>query len=218
MSNPALQSHLRYPLTRLLGGSGNVRVLRALLTYAAPLSAAQVAKDAGLTPQGTRRVLENLVAQGFVTVLGQARSQVFSVVKEHPFALDLQALFEHEQTRWAALRHSLRSVFRDHGDVRSAWLYGSVARGEDAPHSDIDIAVVMDDPHAGATEPLREAIMRLEDSMLLHVSLVSLAPADVARLSRGDPWWSELSRDAQVLIGVSPQEEAVRCAQQYQPT
>ena len=68
------QSHLRLPLTRLLASAGHVRVLRALMTYGAPLSVAQLAADSGLTTRGARFVLDSLASQGVVSVLGQLRS------------------------------------------------------------------------------------------------------------------------------------------------
>lgn len=143
MRNSSVQSHLRYPLTRLLANGGNIRVLRVMMAYGAPLGATQLARDTGLTPQGVRPVLDALADQGLVSVLGQPRSQLFSVAPEHPFAGALKALFEQERARWGELQQTLRDALRAHKEVRSAWLYGSVARGEDAPHSDIDIALVV---------------------------------------------------------------------------
>ena len=124
MSNHTVQSHLRFPLTRLLGSNGNIRVLRALLAYGAPLSTVQLARDTGLTRQGVLLVVEGLVGQGLVTVFGQPRSQLFSVVQEHPFAAALKAIFEQERNLWDALQQTLRDSLQAHPAVRSAWLYG----------------------------------------------------------------------------------------------
>lgn len=209
MSRPADQSHLRHPITRLLGNSGNIRVLRALVAYGAPLAAVQLAREAGLTPQGTRLVLENLVAQGVVTVLGLPRSQVFALAPKHPFADLLKEIFLQEQNRWDGLQQALRDILQAHRSVRSAWLYGSVARGQDTPHSDVDIAIVAEDG-SDAALAVREALQGLEDRFYVHFSVVGLTGADVARLSRGDAWWVAMSRDTKVLKGVSPDQEAAR--------
>ena len=47
--------------TRLLGSAGNIRVLRALAAGQSPQAAPQLAVVVGLTPQGTRIVLDVLV-------------------------------------------------------------------------------------------------------------------------------------------------------------
>lgn len=217
MSNPALQSHLRHPLTRLLGNSGNIRVLRALLAYGAPLSTVQVARDAGLTRQGATLVLSNLVSQGVVTVFGPARSQLFSITPAHPFAAALQTIFEQEQKHWDDLQHALHDVLQAIPDVRSAWLYGSVARAQDEPHSDIDVAVVIDGPGTDIAAKVREALQIVEDRMLVRFSVVALTPAEVARLTPEDAWWAEMARDAKVIKGAGPMQEALVCSRAKQP-
>ena len=99
--------------------------------------------------------------------------------------------------------------------MRSAWLYGSVARGEDAPRSDIDIAMVIDQP--GAAVAVRETLHGLEDRLRVHFSVVALTPAEVASASSGERWWAELIRDGKVLKGASPQQEALVCSRTVQP-
>ena len=216
MRNSAAQSHLRFPLTRLLGNGGNIRVARALMAYGAPLGAAQLAGDAGMTPQGTRLVLDGLVSQGLVRVLGQPRSQLFSVVATHPFAAALRTLFEAERARWEGLQEALRECLAAQREVRSAWLYGSVARGEDAPHSDVDIALVLNKDAPDTTGEVREALQILGDRLLVHFSVVALTPIEVAKLAPRARWWADVKRDAKVLKGASPRQEAARCVRAAQ--
>ncbi|MDP1692062.1 MAG: nucleotidyltransferase domain-containing protein [Burkholderiaceae bacterium] len=204
-------------MNRLLGNGGHIRVLRALMAYGAPLGAAQLAADAGLTPQGTRLVLNSLVSQGLISVLGQPRSQVFSLQAQHPLAAALTTLFEQERARWQGLQEALRDGLATQRDVRSAWLYGSVARGEDGPSSDVDIVLVVSREEPGVTDGVREAIQALGDQLQVHFSVVLLTPADVAKLAPADRWWTEVKRDAKVLKGVSPDQEAARCATSAQP-
>lgn len=211
MRVPAFQSHLRFPLTRLLASGGHVRVLRALMTYGAPLSVAQLSADSGLTTRGTRFVLNSLASQGLVSVLGQPRSQVFAVVEQHPLASALRTLFEQEHTRWKALQDGLRNGLAAQKDIRSAWLYGSVARGEDEPHSDLDIAIVVNDEPVGAADRVRDAAQTLGDRLNVHISVVVLTPTELAELPQGDSWWSNIVRDAKILKGVSPDKEFLRC-------
>lgn len=211
------QSHLRFPLTQLFASGGHVRVLRALIAYGAPLSVAQLAADCGLSTRGTRFVLESLVSQGMVSVLGQPRSQLYSVAQQHPLAGALNALFQHERGRWETVQDALRQALASWKEVRSGWLYGSVARGEDGPHSDVDVLLVMKENGIEASNRVRDAVQALGDTLSMHFSTVILTPEELAATHEGGPWWSDVVRDAKVLKGLSPAKEFARCAHSARP-
>jgi predicted nucleotidyltransferase len=73
-------------------------------------------------------------------------------------------------------RHDLELIFIEHG-VREAYLFGSVARGEGRPGSDVDIAVAGCPPAV-----FYRLAARLERALALPLDLVDLdmAPADFA--------------------------------------
>lgn len=198
------QSHLRHPLTTLLGSAGHVRVLRVLATDRAPQSAPQLAATAGLTPQGTRGVLEAMTRQRLVKAHGSGRMQLYELNTGHPLAPSLAALFQAEQQRWDGLMGSIRDVLERHGAVTAAWLYGSVARGEDAPDSDMDIALVV--RSQAVADQVREAFMPLEDAQQIRISLTALTTKDLAALPDDDPWWANVVRDGRVLKGAAPDQ------------
>ena len=197
-----LQSHLRYPLTRLFGSPGNVRVLRALSDEVAA-SATQIASSAGLTPQGARLVLDVLGALGIVTVKGSARTQLFELAAVHPFRRPILELFQTERAIWEDLVARLRERLKKRAGVQAAWLYGSVARAEDTPASDIDVALLVSAPDVG--DKVREDLMPIEDELGVHVSVTALTARDLAALKAGDKWWSDVVRDSRVLKGVPPE-------------
>lgn len=204
------QSHLRYPLTRLLGNGGNVRVLRALFTYGAPLSAAQLARDTGLTPQGTRRVLDGLAGQGIVSALGQGRANLFTIDAAHPLSTPLRMLFAEEQSTWNALMQRLREILQSQKAVKAAWLYGSVARGNDEPASDVDVALVTEGVAGRVAQAVRDSLRSLEDDAHVSFSVVALSTMEVLERADGDAWWRELVRDAKPLKGGAPEQVAAR--------
>lgn len=214
MRRSSAQSHLRYPLTRLLGNGGNVRVLRALSEYGAPLSAVQLAREAGLTPQGVRHVLDGLVGQGVVSVLGQGRSRLYAIESAHSLAPVLKALFAEERTRWEGLLKRVREGLSALEQVTAAWLYGSVARGEDDPASDIDLALVVQGEPGEVAEAVRERLRALEDELRVTFSVVTLSRADVLGRAEKEPWWRELARDAKVLKGGTPEQVVARLRQE----
>lgn len=192
-------------MTALLGSAGNVRVLRALAANPAPQSAPQLAVTAGLTPPGTRGVLGVLARQRLVKAHGSGRTQLYELNTEHPLASSLVALFQDEQRRWDGLMGSIREVLERQGAaVSAAWLYGSVARGEDSSASDMDIALVVRS-HAVADQ-VREALMPLEDAQQIRISLTALTAKELAALPEDDPWWVSVVRDGRVLKGAAPEQ------------
>jgi predicted nucleotidyltransferase len=205
------QSHLRYPLTGLLGSAGNVRVLRALTADRSPQSAPQLAAVAGLTPQGARLVLDVLVRRRLVTAHGSGRAQLYELNASHPLASSLASLFQEEQRRWDGLLASIRAVLQRHATaVSAAWLYGSVARGEDSPASDLDMALVV--RSQAVADRIREDLMPLEDEQQVRISLTALTPKELAALAEDDPWWSDVVRDGRVLKGPAPDQARRRLA------
>jgi predicted nucleotidyltransferase len=203
------QSHIRFPLSALLGDSGNVRILRLLLSYGGPLSAVQIARETGLTRQAVYLVLERLVAQGAARALGSPRSRLYEAVETEPLLASLKPVFEQEHARWEALQTALRDALTTHVEVRSAWLYGSVARGEDTPESDLDLAIVLS--NRGREDELRDELDSIGSRFGVDISLVALTRAEVVqRAENGDSWWAGLEQDARVLKGLSPARELSR--------
>ena len=197
------QSYLRDPLTGLLGSAGNVRVLRALVADRALQSAPQLAAMAGLTPQGARGVLDVLTRQRLVKVYGSGRALLDELNASHPQALSLSALFQQEQARWERLVTSIRELLERHGAaVSAAWLCGSVARGEDSPASDLDIALLV--RSQAVADHVREALMPLEDEQQIRISLTALTAKELAELPEDDSWWMNVVRDGRVLKGAAP--------------
>jgi predicted nucleotidyltransferase len=195
----SVQSHRRFPLTRLLGDSGNLRVLRALLEYEAPQSSTQLVRATGMTLPGVLKVLDNLVAQGAVEVLGSGRSRVFSATKS-PQVEDLKLAFERERGEWERFLGVLRTMFAKRGDVLAAWLYGSVARGDDGPDSDVDLAILVKDE--SAADRVRDCLHELERSLRAHFSVMALTPKNLQTV---DPTlWAAIVRDGRTLKGPEP--------------
>ena len=132
---------------------------------------------------------------------------VYALRPEHPLAAGITALFELErQQADAVLQAVRRAATRLTPAPLAVWLYGSVARGEDQPTSDIDIALVSALPDPGPqAEILRKKIARALPEREQRVSVIALAPSDVRRMAReGADLWNALVHDAAVLAGYDP--------------
>lgn len=203
-TNP--QSALRRSLNAILAGEGHVRVLRELLRHGGELGAADVAARVALSPQHVRVVLGHLVRLGLVDQLGPGRARLYRARAAHPLAGPLAALFAAEEERFPAVLAAMRDAAAAmRPRPLAVWLYGSVARGEDTPESDVDVAVIAagDDLDAILND-LRERLRDRAEELGVELALVGATPADVARAENGDPWWQSVVRDAIPVLGPDP--------------
>ena len=83
-------------------------------------------------------------------------------------------------------------------------MYGSVARGEDGPGSDVDIAVVLGDGRQ-QSQALEEALMDVEDRFQEVISSVLLSTKELNQ-ARGGAWLTASLGDARLLKGDLPNE------------
>lgn len=187
----------------MLGDSGHVRLLRVLLLHGGALSSTQLAGQAALTPQGVRNVLEDLGLQGAVQVLGSGRTRLFRARPEHPMTAAVASLFTAERAQWESFLSALREVLAKQPDVVGAWLYGSVARGEDEPESDVDIAVLLESGQQA--EHVRDEFSALERQVNASFSVITLKRRELAEVNPS--WWKSLVAEAVVLKGRRPEEE-----------
>ena len=199
MAQTTLQSHLRYPLDGILGNTGNVRVLRALWAHGGALSTTQLASETRMTPQGVRLVLDGLQAHDIIEVLGQGRSQLYQRRSEHPWAAPLQTLFQTERQQWEDLLTAVRQALEENDAVVAAWLYGSVARGEDRPQSDVDFAVLLKTPAAEPT--VQNSFELLEHQLYAKFAVVCITEADLKGGKVGPAWWANVLREGLQLKG-----------------
>lgn len=140
-----------------------------------------------------------------VNAHGTGRARLYSINLDHPFARPVVDLFREEQRRWDDMLDSIRQVLGRQGSaVSSAWLYGSVARGEDSPGSDLDLAIIVRSP--AVADKIREALMPVEDAQQMRISLTALTPADLLALPEDDTWWTNIVREGRVLKGRAPEQ------------
>jgi len=204
------ESFLRHPTSLILATPGSVRVLRELLESEAPLSVSNLSARTGLSPQGVRNTLRSLRAAGTVEELGEGRSRLYRPDVGHPLYLSLGSLFHAEKERFETVMEALGTALQTLVPTPlGAWIYGSVARGDDGPDADLELALVAaDDDAETPVTRLREVLAPIQDHQRIWVSVVGLTPADVRRLARGDVWWTRATRPHVTVFGRGPDELA----------
>lgn len=187
-----------------------VGLLRALAARGGGATSEQLRRVAGRgTPAGVRRALERLAEHGVVTSsrVG-AVSAVYQLNREHVLYPAVQALLE--------TRHALPKRLEG---VISGWprppvsvaLFGSAARGDGGPDSDIDVLVVRLDEIADDEPEWIDQLHRLRGQVRAwtgnHLQIVERTVDELAELVRhGEAIVEELRRDAVPVFGLDPRE------------
>jgi predicted nucleotidyltransferase len=204
MKPSAPQSALHTPLNEILGAEANVRVLRELFRHGGALAVSRLAQDAGMSRPGIRAALTSLRSADVVTELGAGRSVLYQINHKHPLSAALEALLRAEEERTRAVLDAVRQAVQA-PEIIAAWIYGSVARGEDTLDSDLDLAVLTEHQDRAAIDRVREALDPEAERLHFTPSIVGIDLADVDRMKDGDPWWKNLTMEALVIKGNRPE-------------
>ena len=174
-------------------------LLQALARLEAPVTRRQLAAAARVAPGNASAVIEDLIRSGLVTETVAGRSSMVVLNRGHLAAGPLLAL--------AGLRGELIRRLRERlsawSDVRGAWLFGSVARGEAHKQSDVDLLMVADD----LEQPdLHERLSQLQADVRVwtgnDLQLVEHSPISWQRLVRWkNPLVEQLRLDGIALTG-----------------
>lgn len=174
---------LSHPL-RVVTSALDGEVLEVLARADAAFTGREVARRTGASKEGVRQVLTRLVAQGIVLREPAGAAQLYRLNRRHLAADAVIAL--------AGLREDLLTRLRQ---LLATWspapayvaLFGSVARGQERPDSDLDVfvlrpvGVAVDDPawHAQIVRLSAEATNWTgNDTRILQVGLDDLADID----------------------------------------
>lgn len=189
----------------VLGQRSKVAVLRVLMREGAVTGRA-ASRKAGLSPRAAQLALRDLERVGVIRrrILGGAH--LFSL-NERRFGVaeGLRSLFAVESALPAAIAERL-SAWLPRRQVLTLGIFGSVARGQSLPGSDLDLLVVVREAAAIATtralledhqEEFQEAFgMRLSPHLIARRELA-------ARFDRKDPLILNLIRESWILRGSS---------------
>ncbi|MBA4370974.1 MAG: hypothetical protein C0418_05275 [Coriobacteriaceae bacterium] len=136
-------------LEALFGGPARIAILRLLVRSAVPLTGRQVAELGGLSQPGASRALEHLAELGVVHRRRVGRATLHELERENVLVETMVLpVIEAESSLGDALRADLAEALS--GAAVAVVLFGSVARGEAGPGSDIDVLAVVEDDSAAA--------------------------------------------------------------------
>lgn len=180
-------------------------LLRALAARSGGATSEQLRRVAGRgTPAGVRRSLERLAEHGVVTSMRVGEvSALYELNREHVLYPVVQALVEVQHVLLKRLAEAIAGW--THAPVTVA-LFGSAARGDGGPDSDIDVLVVRPEEIAEDEQEWIDQLIGLRGQVRdwtgNHLQILERTVDELAGLIRdGEAIVEELRHDAISLFG-----------------
>lgn len=154
----------------------------------------ELAQFVGTSPSGLQRELKALVDGGILETRREGTRAYFKANTQSPVFPELRGLIDKTTGVVPTLREVLRPLDRR---IACAFVYGSVARGDEHAASDIDLMVVGDVGLADLTPALRKAEARLGR----EVNVTSYSAAEFRKKAVGkDHFLSEVLRGRKLFV------------------
>lgn len=181
------------------------RILAVLVETSAELNLRSLARLSGVSLAQASRVLPGLVSLGLVERREVPPSALFRIVPEH---VAVQAVVALSRARDVTLDEIGLEAAKLPGPPVSVIVFGSLARGDGGPESDIDVVLVRppelgedSDEWRHGVEAWRTHVRQMAGSA---VDLVEVCGGDIGRLLRSRrALWKDVLRDGVVVYGAS---------------
>jgi len=197
-----------HTIESIFGTRGRTRVLRVLRDAHVPLQAAQVGRSAGLTRPAAAAALDELERIGLVGSSRVGRSNAYWLIRENIYVERIvEPVFLAEENMGEELEREIRDAFAPL--CVSVVIFGSYARYQQEPSSDVDIVLVAADP--AAKHEVEEATLA-ECSRFYRRWGTTLSPlvydlAYAANLHETSPGlYGSIAHDGIVVSGLWPYE------------
>jgi predicted nucleotidyltransferase len=190
-------------LRELFGGELRYRVLRALFEEPGrELHLRGLAAAAAVDSGNAHRILKKLVEAGICEQVADVPYSKYRARQDNPYYPELARLFSRGRNLIEAIREVAQGL---DGTVA---IYGSVARGEDRPQSDIDVLVI----GPVSTIMAQAAFKPVARAHNRRINANAVTEADlVSQLEAGSAFWRDvLSGPLIKLKGDIPHEVARR--------
>jgi len=181
-------------LAKLFGSEARVKVLSLfMLNAGSEYYLREIALKTGLAVRSVQRAVESLVEIQILEREKRGNSVYFRLNDMHPIADDLKAVF----LKTDGLGDFLRGALSQQRSIDVAFVYGSVAKGEETAESDIDLALI------GSISPKDSSAVLgdLEDDVGREINATVFTPEEWAeRLESGDHFVTTLLREPKIML------------------
>jgi len=194
------------PLEYILGNKVKIAILRYLSLTGLELSGRQIARATAISTPTVNRALAELVKEGVLTQRSVGRTCLYRLNGDNRLATDLiLPLFQKEKE---LLKRVLCQMLDGVPSILLAILYGSLARGEEEPFSDIDLLIVTEnDDGIGVRDVLEE---RAVDFLKRYGNVLSFYILSLNEFRslyhQKDELLREILAEGRIVTGQSPLE------------
>jgi DNA-binding transcriptional ArsR family regulator len=199
----------REPLNDLFRTKYRVQILRLLSQHAElPFTGREIARNLGLAHNTVRLALAGCEKMGFVRTVAKGRSILYQLNPQHILCQEfLCEFFRKEPQILALVLQRLPVNWEKH--VRSVIVFGSVASGEEAMTSDVDLCFLARSP--SDRDRLEVALEAMQSEFCLRTGnrfspFVLTATSFAERYRRSDPLVRRIASEGKVLQGESVAE------------
>jgi len=172
-------------LEEVFGTSERIKVLRVLAQYPKEFTSRELSGYCDVSVRGVIDILTLFERYGFVKSRRVGKSIIWKMDKDNCLTKSLiLSSFEAERNLLNHLKRRISTVARMF-PVQKAVIYGSVARGDERPDSDIDLLLVVKGKGKWVTElqdKLRGEVLGRFGNML---SILVCTPSGYKKLGRG---------------------------------
>jgi predicted nucleotidyltransferase len=191
---------LTHPAFEVLG-ENRARVLHQLALLAEGASGRSIHTLSGVKAlQTTQQILDDLTRIGVVAVRRIGSANLYTLNRDHILWAPIEAILTTPARTEQEIAAVLDATLAEH--ARAMLLYGSFARNEAGPDSDIDILIVWNDgvDEQLATELLDTAAQRIRGLTGNDAQLLAVTNSELEGLvARGDPIVDSLRAEARPL-------------------
>jgi predicted nucleotidyltransferase len=154
----------------------------------------ELARHLGSGPSSLQRELDSLVRSGILERRVDGRRVYFRANSASPVFPDLRGLVE----KTAGVVPALSSALESFGDrIQLAFIYGSLARGEERASSDVDLMIVASVKQIDLVPVLR----KLEDRLGREVNATLYSPQEFrSKLADGDHFLRSVLKGKTILL------------------
>ena len=189
----------QHPLDRVLNSEYKVRILRFLSRKGGEWIGRRLAAELSMNPVTAHRALRELHQATILDFRKVGSHFLYSLRDDHCLVREvLRPLFEREARTRGRLLNVLKRAFRAkvRSSVVAAAVYGSLARGEERPASDIDLLVVGNHQ----TLELQKKLSEIQKSMGREINMVQMSPREYEKKQKSDPFLKSVNRGEKIQI------------------
>jgi len=191
-------------LAKLFGSDARVKVLSLFMLNAGnEYYLREIAQETSLAIRSVQRTVKDLTEIGILQREKRGNSVYFRLRDDVPILSELKTIF----LKTVGLGALLRQMLAEQKGIQIAFIYGSVAKGEEEASSDIDVAIIGD----LSSRQLTSELVKLERELGREINATVFTPTEwLSRGKKRDHFVRTLIQEPKIfLIGDNGDLEAL---------